>query len=114
MFLPTSVNDPVFFLHHANIDRLWAEWQDAHGIDSYEPHSCGESLLEPLLEPGCAANTRNDRMYPPFDATPADVADLSALGYRYDTSPVASRSTSRAGRAARPVTLAAFRCAVGR
>lgn len=23
----TSVNDPVFWLHHANIDRLWAQWQ---------------------------------------------------------------------------------------
>jgi tyrosinase len=104
------VNDPVFFLHHANIDRLWVEWQDAHGIDSYEPHSCGE----PLLEPGCAANARNDRMYPPFDATPADVADIYALGYRYDTSPVPVRSTRRAGRGAQLVTLAAFRCAVGR
>ena len=22
------VNDPLFFLHHANVDRLWAMWQD--------------------------------------------------------------------------------------
>jgi tyrosinase len=22
-----SALDPVFFLHHANLDRLWAEWQ---------------------------------------------------------------------------------------
>ncbi len=21
--------DPIFFLHHCNIDRLWAEWQDS-------------------------------------------------------------------------------------
>ncbi|HEX2206637.1 MAG TPA: tyrosinase family protein [Longimicrobium sp.] len=25
--VPTSPDDPVFFLHHANIDRLWAQWQ---------------------------------------------------------------------------------------
>src|SRR5262249_3310567 len=25
-----SPADPVFFLHHANIDRLWALWQRAH------------------------------------------------------------------------------------
>ena len=25
--VPTSVNDPMFFLHHRNIDRLWAKWQ---------------------------------------------------------------------------------------
>ncbi|RKO83992.1 hypothetical protein BDK51DRAFT_31294 [Blyttiomyces helicus] len=24
---PLSVNDPIFFLHHSNIDRLWNKWQ---------------------------------------------------------------------------------------
>ena len=24
-----AVNDPVFFLHHSMVDRLWARWQDA-------------------------------------------------------------------------------------
>jgi len=28
-------NDPVFFLHHANIDRLWAKWQHVHPQASY-------------------------------------------------------------------------------
>lgn len=27
MLPSTSPNDPVFFLHHCNIDRLWAKWQ---------------------------------------------------------------------------------------
>lgn len=26
----TSPNDPVFFIHHANVDRLWAKWQLNH------------------------------------------------------------------------------------
>jgi tyrosinase len=26
----SSPNDPAFFLHHANIDRLWARWQARH------------------------------------------------------------------------------------
>ena len=25
--VPLSPNDPVFFLHHCNVDRLWAYWQ---------------------------------------------------------------------------------------
>jgi tyrosinase len=24
----TSTNDPLFFLHHAGIDHLWATWQE--------------------------------------------------------------------------------------
>lgn len=23
----TSPNEPLFFLHHANVDRAWAKWQ---------------------------------------------------------------------------------------
>jgi tyrosinase len=26
-----SPNDPLFFLHHANVDRIWANWQDLRG-----------------------------------------------------------------------------------
>ena len=34
MIVSTSPNDPVFFLHHANVDRLWAAWQ---ARSTYEP-----------------------------------------------------------------------------
>jgi hypothetical protein len=29
--VPVAANDPIFYLHHANIDRLWACWQHLHG-----------------------------------------------------------------------------------
>ena len=35
----SSPNDPVFFLHHSMIDRIWASWQARHGVDSYLPRS---------------------------------------------------------------------------
>src|SRR5262249_46721225 len=38
MYPGTSPNDPVFFLHHCNIDRLWAVWEQKHaGILQYLP-----------------------------------------------------------------------------
>ncbi|HYZ93690.1 MAG TPA: tyrosinase family protein [Actinomycetota bacterium] len=82
-----SPNDPVFFLHHANIDRLWAEWQDAHGLNTYEPRT------------GYPLNNRDDVMQP-FDThgirvTPGSVDDYRGLGYRYDTSARQSPSRGR-------------------
>ncbi|MBW4491681.1 MAG: tyrosinase family protein [Oscillatoria princeps RMCB-10] len=37
----TSPNDPVFFLHHCNVDRLWAEWQSQHPGEGYLPAAGG-------------------------------------------------------------------------
>jgi tyrosinase len=75
MVLPTSPNDPVFFLHHSQVDRLWAQWQAEHGVDSYEPASG---------DPDIDANA----VMMPFDhygihVTPAKVASIKKLGYRY-------------------------------
>ncbi len=30
-FVPTAANDPIFWLHHCNIDRIWASWNKAGG-----------------------------------------------------------------------------------
>ena len=37
MMTSTSPNDPIFWLHHANIDRIWSAWQDRHGVTNYGP-----------------------------------------------------------------------------
>lgn len=71
MVLPTSPNDPIFFLHHANIDRLWALWQVAHPGKPYEPRS------------GYPGNNADSAMTPFGDVSPQRVEDISSLGYRY-------------------------------
>lgn len=39
----SSPNDPIFFLHHANIDRLWSKWQILHpGPQNYNPSNAGD------------------------------------------------------------------------
>ena len=77
----TSPNDPVFFLHHANVDRLWNLWQTAKagGLGrGYVPISggaVGHNLTDPMFPWNTAADTR----------TPADLVNSLTLGYKYDT-----------------------------
>ncbi len=33
--VPTAAEDPIFWLHHCNIDRLWASWNNAGRINPY-------------------------------------------------------------------------------
>jgi tyrosinase len=57
--------DPIFWFHHANLDRLWAGWQKAHPLASMP-----DSLVETMMEP--------------FSVTVRDVLDTSRLAYVYD------------------------------
>ncbi|MFM9069373.1 MAG: tyrosinase family protein, partial [Planctomycetota bacterium] len=56
-----SPNDPVFFLHHANIDRMWHAWQKKHPLLPYLPLD---------LEPAALLFHRySDRMFTYFNET---------------------------------------------
>jgi tyrosinase len=46
MGLSSSPNDPVFFLHHCNIDRLWASWQERHAVPGYTPDMTAPPTLQ--------------------------------------------------------------------
>ena len=77
-----SSNDPVFWLHHCNIDRLWAKWQTSFYFGwPYLPPSwtsgvwSGHGLDDPMPP-------WEDEIYPP---TPRSVLNHHALGYQYDT-----------------------------
>lgn len=60
----TAAYDPVFFAHHAMIDRIWYLWQVRHGSGGIP-----QSLLEMALRP--------------FGKRFVDVLDVAELGYEY-------------------------------
>jgi tyrosinase len=68
--IPTAAFDPLFFSHHAMVDRLWRIWQVANP---------GGSPPDSLLDSSLIAGTK-----PSFNVR--DVLDVQALGYDYATS----------------------------
>lgn len=47
--VPGAGFDPIFHLHHANVDRLWANWQIANPMPL--PASEANAVLEPFTRP---------------------------------------------------------------
>ncbi|EIT84795.1 tyrosinase [Fictibacillus macauensis ZFHKF-1] len=78
-FVPIAPNDPVFFLHHANVDRIWAMWQDLYPTSPYLPQ-----------ENGPYGQNYHDPMYPWNAQTPSDVNNYRALGYVYEASSISN------------------------
>src|SRR5262249_23495065 len=77
----TAALDPIFWLHHCNIDRLWEVWRQnppTH-VDPTEsawvsgPGSIGERIFSMPMPDGTS-----------WDYKPVDMADLATLGYDYD------------------------------
>lgn len=70
----TAGLDPLFWLHHANIDRLWAVWRaiDPAHLDPTDPD---------WLEMSFEFKDANGRT---VSRTNADVVDTNALGYEYE------------------------------
>lgn len=60
----TAPADPVFWMHHAEIDRIWAEWQAAN----------------PGQHPALAGTAA---IMDPWTETEVDTRDITALGYSY-------------------------------
>lgn len=75
----TAALDPIFYLHHANIDRMWAKWNSQGNANP----DTSDWLKGPAERGGRAF------VVPMADGTawtyaPEDVDDLETLDYTYD------------------------------
>ncbi len=77
----SASNDPIFFLHHANIDRIFETW-----LRSFNPLPLYQNISEARRHPG---HNLNDYLVPFFPLqTNADMYKLSdKLGFHYDSLP---------------------------
>jgi len=62
-----SPTDPIFWLHHAEVDRIWSVWQQTH-----------PNAHPPL--------NGTDRILDPWNATYDTVKSVEAMGYTYGSS----------------------------
>lgn len=83
--IPYAAYDPIFWAHHCNVDRLFAEWQAAHpNIIPKEEAFNGRSIWTTPLTP--------------FGVTTEDIWDLKKLGYEYltdEAQPTASTAAEK-------------------
>jgi tyrosinase len=64
MSIPTAPTDPIFWMHHAEIDRIWSVWQAAN--PGQNPSLAGAAAI-----------------MDPWSETETNTRDITALGYAY-------------------------------
>lgn len=87
MVLSSSPNDPVFFLNHCNVDRIWAGWQYIHNNPPYLPgDNESNDLQRHRLNDFMYEITTTEEFDPLFKGRvrPKDLLDVSSR-YNYDT-----------------------------
>jgi tyrosinase len=94
----TAGLDPIFWLHHANLDRLWASWNQGPPV--------GPDPTDPTWLDGPASIGQRAFAMPMPDGTtwtyaPHDVLDIAGLDYMYDDlSPTGAPAVAAAQRPA--------------
>ncbi len=69
--VPTAPADPIFWMHHANIDRIWWQWQTS-------PQGQGKNPILSLTGVGPSSAIMD-----PWANTEQDTRDIASLGYTY-------------------------------
>jgi len=77
--VPTAANDPVFWLHHCNIDRIWAAWSASGGKTPTSTNGINWSDTYFGFP-----TSKDDK---PERTAISAIADISKLPYKYDSLP---------------------------
>jgi tyrosinase len=64
--IPTAPAVPIFWMHHANVDRLWWQWQSSPQGQGKNPNLSGAAAV-----------------MDPWSYTEPDTRDITTLGYTY-------------------------------
>jgi tyrosinase len=83
--VPSAAGDPLFWLHHCNIDRIWFTWNAAGGRN---PTSTGG--VDWAATRFSFVSAEGDRVDLPISL----ISDSATLPYRYDALPAAEASVS--------------------
>ncbi len=78
-----SALDPLFMMHHGNIDRIWWMWNQGGGVDSPDPLWSGMTFQNNFFNPD---NT-------PYSPKVSDLLVPEPLGYTYDDTPATPTPT---------------------
>ena len=68
-----SPRDPIFWLHHCNIDRLWQEWNEAGGVNTNDVLWLNFDFDGNFVKPDKS----------PYNVKVAALRNITALHYRY-------------------------------
>jgi tyrosinase len=75
----TAALDPIFYLHHANIDRLWAVWNASGLANPTDPNWLNGPVNRKFVMPGAGGS--------PWYYAPTQLDSLSKVDYTYEEMP---------------------------
>jgi tyrosinase len=94
-----SALDPIFMMHHCNIDRIWWLWNQGGQVDSPDPLWSGMTIQNNFFNPDGT----------PYSPKVSDLLVPETLGYTYDTTlPPAGGSPPAGGGTPPPVVVAQY------
>jgi tyrosinase len=97
--VPTAAMDPIFFVHHCQIDRLWAAWQAANGsIYNWGTTSTGPSQAQWISRKFSFVDAISNVV----TVTAWGQLDTEKMGYEYDKLPAPPQPAAVAAAAAPP------------